>query len=225
MGNISAKDIHKQVKKNVQPILELQKDTSEQITNTDTLGGGQNKKIISKFRKERSFRKSFRNNSKINIRTLNLRYLLNLSESKFNLISNNYNKSFDSFNDIVAEMSPSQYLHFFYNLKKNKIELDKLKEQDKINQDKYTKINKIYVNILDKNKLPKKQVNETLIRKKSKKQYKTKKGGRNVKQNRHNKSYKSNNLKNMVSQRDKYNTRRRQCHRGKKMRRYHRFKN
>ena len=222
MGNISAKDIHKQVKQNVQPILELQKDTPEQITNTDTLGGGRNRKIISKFRKERSFRKSIRNNSKINIRTLKLRYLLSLLEPKFNLIINNYNKSLESLNDIIAEMSLSQYQYFLNNLKKYKIELDKLKEQNKINQDKYTKINKIYSNILDKNKLPKKQVKGTLIRKISKKQYRTKKGGRNLKQNRHNKS---NNLKNRVSQKDKYNTKRRQYHRGKQMRRYHRFKN
>ena len=138
MGNISAKDIHKQVKQNVQPILELQKDTPEQITNTDTLGGGRNRKIISKFRKERSFRKSIRNNSKINIRTLKLRYLLSLLEPKFNLVYNNYNKSSESLNDIIAEMPLSQYQHFLNNLKKYKVVLDKLKEQNKITLDKYT---------------------------------------------------------------------------------------
>ena len=224
MGNISAKDIHKQVKQNVQPILELQKDTPEQITNTDTLGGGRNRKIISKFRKERSFRKSKRKNSKINIKTLKLRYLLSFSGSKFNLIINNYNKSLDSLNDIVAEMPTYQYQHFLNNLKTSKIELDKLKERNKINQDKYTKINKIYSNILDKNELPKKQVKigGKRIRKLSKTQYKTKKGYRNLK---HKKPIRKNNIKNRVSQRDKYVTRRRQYHRGKQMRRYHRFKN
>ena len=224
MGNISAKDIHKQVKQNDQPILELQKDTPEQITNTDTLGGGRNRKIISKFRKERSFRKSIRNNSKINIRTLKLRYLLSLLEPKFNLVINNYNKSFESLNDIIAEMPLSQYQHFLNNLKKYKIKLDKLKEQNKITLDKYTKINRIYSNILDTNKLPKKQVKigGKLIRKISKTQYKTKKGNRNLK---HKRTIRKNNNKNRVSQRDKYITRRRQYHRGKQMRRYHRFKN
>jgi len=177
MGNISAKDIHKQVKQNVQPILELQKDTPGQITNTtDTLGGGRDRKIISKFRKERSFRKSIRNNSKINIRTLKLRYLLSLLEPKFNLVINNYNKSLESFNDIIAEIPSSQYQQFLNNLKKYKIELDMLKEQNKITLDKYTKINKIYSNILDKNKLPQKKVKigGKLIRKLIRKISKTK---------------------------------------------------
>ena len=150
--------------------------------------------------------------------------MLSLLEPKFNLIINNYNKSLDSLNDIVAEMPTYQYQHFLNNLKTSKIELDKLKERNKINQDKYTKINKIYSNILDKNELPKKQVKigGKRIRKLSKTQYKTKKGYRNLK---HKKPIRKNNIKNRVSQRDKYVTRRRQYHRGKQMRRYHRFKN
>tara|TARA_B100000700_G_C15045904_1_gene857916 strand:- start:568 stop:1170 length:603 start_codon:yes stop_codon:yes gene_type:complete len=200
MGNVSAKDN------------EQSQNKQDNLNISDTLSGGRDKKIISKFRKKRLVK-----SSEISIEKLNLKYLLNLSDAKFDLVISNYNRALDLLNNIIAEMPPSESRHFINNIKNDKNKLDELK--DKLDDNKYTKIIKIYSSILNNNKLeskekPKKHVKKiNKTRKTYRTNYKTKKG--------RNKKYK----RNIKSHRDKYNKKRKQYHRGKHMRRYHRFKN
>jgi len=213
MGNISAKENEK---------TNIEKTIESKVENTqisDTLGGGREKKIISKFRKKRKNKKGQRQYSKkINIGKFKLNYLLKLQDNTFDLVIDNYSK-INLLNNIVAEMPPSEYRHFINNLNKYKKELDEIK--DKISEEKYDKINHIYSNILDNNKLDKKlfiKKQNAGNKKLQKIPYKTRKG--------RNKKYKrSNNYKMNTSRRDKYNTNKKQYYRGKQMRRYHRFKN
>ena len=212
MGNISAKENEKTNLEKPQENIEIKTQIS------DTLDGGRNKKIISKFRKQR--KKGGRKYSKkLNIKKFNLNYLLDLTDNTFDLVIDNYKNRLELLNNIVAEMPPSQYRHFIDNVNKYIKQLDKIK--DKISEEKYDKINHIYSSILDNNKLDKKLFikKQNAGNKKIKKiPYKTRKG-RNKKHKR------SNNYKMNTSRRDKYTKNKKQYYRGKQMRRYHRFKN
>ena len=204
MGNISVKDNEQQ--KNTQ---------KNNLIISDTLGGGRDRKIVSKFRKDRKKRR--KNSKKVNSKPLNYNYLLELNDAKFDLIINNYVNTIDLLNNKITEMPPSQYRHFINNVNKYKKKLDDVK--DKISEEKYIKINNIYTSILDNHTLEnhtfEKKTKKHIGNKIPKIQYKT----------RHKKVKKNNKHRTNTSHRDKYNTKRKQYHRGKQMRRYHRFKN
>ena len=107
MGNISVKDNEQQ--KNTQ---------KNNLIISDTLGGGRDRKIVSKFRKDRKKRR--KNSKKVNSKPLNYNYLLELNDAKFDLIINNYVNTIDLLNNKITEMPPSQYRHFINNVNKYK---------------------------------------------------------------------------------------------------------